>query len=214
MRIRLKGYTRGTLMKNKQLVFIDDSGDAGIKVNSSSHLVMAAVVFNDDLIAEETALAMRKFRRKLGWTDDHEYKFHKTKKEYVKQVLRIVSRYDFAVYAVVVNKVRFKSMPKGLYNDTISKLLRLAPLKNASIKIDGGAGTDYTKRAVSYIRKNANSKTGQITEIKFADSKENVLLQLADLIASSLYRSTQTGKSDSQDYIAILKKHIAEIRQA
>lgn len=63
-------------MKAKQLVFIDDSGDAGIKAHSSSHLVMAAVVFNDDLVAEETALAMRKFRRQLGWTDDHEYKFH------------------------------------------------------------------------------------------------------------------------------------------
>lgn len=76
-------------------------------------------------------------------------------------------------------------MPKGLYNDTISELLRLTPLKNASIKVDGGSGTYYTKRAVSYIRKNANTRTGQISEIKFADSKENVLLQLADLIAVS-----------------------------
>lgn len=105
-------------------------------------------------------------------------------------------------------------MPKGLYNDTISELLRLITLKNASVKVDGGSGTDYTKRAVSYIRKNANAKAGQIAEIKFADSKENVLLQLADLIASSIYRSTQAGKSDSKDYVAILKKHISEIRQA
>jgi len=59
-------------MRAKQLIFIDDSGDAGIKARSSSHLVMAAVVFNDDLVAEEAALAMRKFRRQLGWTDDHE----------------------------------------------------------------------------------------------------------------------------------------------
>jgi hypothetical protein len=201
-------------MKTKQLVFIDDSGDAGIKAHSSSHLVMAAVVFNDDLVAEETALAMRKFRRQLGWTDDHEYKFHKTKKDYIKQVLRLVSQYEFSVYAVVVNKARFNSIPKGLYNDTISELLRLLTLKNASIKVDGGSGVDYTKRAVSYIRKSTNSKTGQITEIKFADSKENVLLQLADLVASSIYRSTQTGKLDSQDYITILQRHIAEIRQS
>lgn len=201
-------------MKTKQLVFIDDSGDAGIKAHSSSHLVMAAIVFNDDLVAEEAALAMRKFRRQLGWTDDHEYKFHKTKKDYIKQLLRLVSQYDFSIYAVVVNKARFNSMPKGLYNDTISELLRLIPLKNASIKVDGGSGTDYSKRAVSYIRKNANPKTGQIADVKFADSKENVLLQLADLVASSIFRSTQTGKSDHQDYVAILKKHVAEIIQA
>lgn len=201
-------------MKTKQLVFIDDSGDAGIKTHSSSHLVMAAVVFNDDLVAEETALAMRKFRRQLGWTDDHEYKFHKTKKDYIKQVLRLVVQYDFTIYVVVINKVCFKSMPKSLYNDTISELLRLIPLKNASIKVDGGSGIDYTKRAVSYIRKSANPKSGQIIEIKFADSKENVLLQLADLVASSIYRSTQSGKSGSQDNIAILQKHIAELRKS
>jgi len=201
-------------MKTKQLVFIDDSGDAGIKAHSSSHLVMSAIVFNDDLVAEETALAMRKFRRQLGWTDDHEYKFNKTKKDYIKQVLRLISQYDFAIYAVVVNKGRFSSMPKGLYNDTISELLRLIPLKNASIKVDGGTGIDYSKRAISYIRKNANTKVGQVREIKFADSKENVLVQLADLVAGSIFRSTQTGKSDSQDYITILKKHIAEVRQS
>lgn len=201
-------------MKTKQLVFIDDSGDPGIKGHSSSHLVMAAAIFNDDLVAEEVALTMRKFRRQLGWTDDHGYKFHKTKKDYIKQLLRLVSQYNFTVYAVIINKARFTALPKGLYNDTISELLRLMPLKNASIKVDGGAGTDYAKRAVSHIRKNANPQTGQIAEIKFADSKENVLLQLADLVASSIFRSTQTGKSDHQDYVAILKDHIAEIIQA
>lgn len=199
-------------MKAKQLIYIDDSGDAGIKTHSSSHLVMSAVVFNDDLIAEEVALELRKFKRRLGWSDDHEYKFNKTKKDYVKQVLRLASGYDFAIYAVVVDKAQFKTAPKNPYNDSISELLRQIPLKNASIKIDGHTGTNYTKRAISQVRKNANVKIGQISDIRFGDSKENVLLQLADLVASSIYRSTQTGKADHQDYIAILKKHITEIR--
>ena len=199
-------------MRAKQFVFIDDSGDAGIKAHSSSHLVMSAIVFNDDLVAEEVALELRKFKRQLGWTDDHEYKFNKTKKNYVKQALRLVSGYDFAVYAVVVNKAQFKTIPKNLYNDSISELLRLIPLKKASIKVDGGSGTDYAKKAVSYIRKNANAKTGQINDIRFGDSKENVLLQFADLVAGSLYRSIQISKADHQEYLAILKKHIATIQ--
>ena len=199
-------------MKTKQLIFIDDSGDAGNKAGSSSHLIMSAIVFTDDLVAEETALSMRKFRRQLGWTDDHEYKFHKTKRDYIKQVLRLVSQYEFSIYAVVVDKSKFETTPKNLYNDTISELLRIIPLKKASIKIDGHAGTNYTKRAISQVRKNANVKTGQIADIKFADSKENVLIQLADLVASSIFRSTQ-NKSDSQDYITILKKHITTIQK-
>lgn len=201
-------------MKTKQLVFIDDSGDAGIKAHSSSHLVMSAVVFNDDLVAEEVALTMRKFRRQLGWTDDHEYKFHKTKKEYVRQVLRLVSQFDFEVYAMIVNKAQFTETPKNLYNDSISELLRLIPLKNASIKVDGGTGTDHSKRAVTYIRKRVMSDVGRIAEIKFADSKENVLVQLADLVAGSLFRSTQANKLDSQDYVSILRKHLVDVRQS
>lgn len=201
-------------MRSRQLVFIDDSGDPGVKDNSSSHFVMAAVVFNDDLIAEEVALSLRKFRRHIGWTDDHEYKFNKTKKEYVKQALRLVSQYDFVVYAVVVNKARFDTMPKNLYRDSISELLKVLPLKNAAIKIDGHAGTNYAKRAVSQIRKNTIVSRGKIADIKFADSKENVLIQFADLVASSVFRSTQTGKADHDDYVDILEKHIAEILQS
>ena len=123
-----------------------------------------------------------------------------------------MSGYDFAVYAVVGNKAKVKTMPKSLYHDSISELLRLIPLDKASIKVDGSSGTDYAKRAVSYIRKNTNAKTGQIREIKFGDSKENVLLQLADLVASSIYRSTQTSKADHKDYIAILRQHIVNIQ--
>lgn len=201
-------------MKTKQFVFIDDSGDPGVHGNATSHFVMAAVVFSDDLVAEETALSMRKFRRQLGWTDDHEYKFHKTKKDYIKQVLHLVAQYDFSIYAVVINKAKFNTMPKGLYNDSISELLKIIPLKNASIKIDGHKGTNYTKRAISQVRKNASVGKGKIADIKFANSKENVLIQLADLVASSIFRSTQTNKTDHDDYVAILKKHITEVRQS
>jgi len=199
-------------MKEKQLIFIDDSGDAGMKLHSSSHLVMAAIVFDDDLVAEEVALEMRKFKRRLGWTDDHEYKFHNTKKDYIRQVLRIVSRYDFDIYTVIINKAGLRAAPKGLYNDSISALLRAIPLKKAAIKIDGHAGTNYTKYAISQVRKNANAAVGQIADIKFADSKENVLIQLADLVASSIFRSTQTSKADHKDYVAILEKHMKDVQ--
>jgi hypothetical protein len=46
----------------KQLVFIDDSGDPGFKIGegSSSHLIMGCVIFDNPLIAEKTALAIKK----------------------------------------------------------------------------------------------------------------------------------------------------------
>ena len=45
------------------LIFIDDSGDPGFKVQkgSSSVFVIALVIFDDNLIAEETVLALNLF---------------------------------------------------------------------------------------------------------------------------------------------------------
>jgi hypothetical protein len=46
-----------------QHVFIDDSGDPGFKLNkgSSSHFVIACVIFDDSLDAEEVALTIKKY---------------------------------------------------------------------------------------------------------------------------------------------------------
>jgi Protein of unknown function (DUF3800) len=193
-------------------IWWEDEVAAKALLGSNSHFVMAAVVFADDLVAEEVALTMRKFRRQLGWTDDHEYKFNKTKKDYIKQVLRLVARYDFKIYAVVVNKTGFNSMPKTLYPDSVSELFKLMPLRNAAIKIDGHTGTNNTKRAMSQMRKHAGLAAGQVSSIKLADSKENVLIQLADLVASSIFRSTQTSKADHGEYVLLLREHIEAIQ--
>ncbi len=69
----------------KQLVFIDDSGDPGFKLDrgSSKHFVIACIIFNDPLDAEEAALLIKKYRRGLGWRQDREFKFNKTKKSFV-----------------------------------------------------------------------------------------------------------------------------------
>lgn len=65
------------------LVFIDDSGDAGFKLDrdSSKHFVIACVIFDDNLDAEEAALKIKWLRRSLKWRNDHEFKFNKTNKQ-------------------------------------------------------------------------------------------------------------------------------------
>ena len=108
----------------KQLVFIDDSGDPGFKGAASSHFVVACAIFMDDLVAEEVALAMRKYRRLIGWDDER-----------------------------------------------------------------------------------------KIIDVRYVESKENMLIQLADLVAGSIFRSTQIKKSDHADYMKIIRKRIDRIHK-
>lgn len=202
------------MSRSKQLVFVDDSGDPGFKGSSSSHFVVACAIFMDDLVAEEVALVMRKYRRSIGWDDEREFKFAKMKKDYIKELLRQVSKFNFEISAVVVDKSKIKtSSPKNFYNIVIKELLTRTPLKNASVRIDGHGGTNYIKAATAYFRKIANVKERKIIDIRYADSRENMLIQLADLIAGSIFRSTQTKKADHADYLQIIKKRINAIHK-
>ena len=73
---------------NKQLVFIDDSGDPGFKAGASSNnFIMASAVFIDEKIATKVNCAISDFRRSLGWQDETEFKFRKTNKCIIKQRL-------------------------------------------------------------------------------------------------------------------------------
>ena len=53
------------------IVFIDDSGDPGFKIEkgSSTHFTIAMVCFDDDLEAEKTAVAIKELKRKLKLKD-------------------------------------------------------------------------------------------------------------------------------------------------
>ncbi len=65
------------------LVFIDDSGDPGFKLDRGSSLffVIAMVIFDDDLEVEKIAVAMKQLKRDLGFSEDTEFRFFKTKRE-------------------------------------------------------------------------------------------------------------------------------------
>lgn len=58
------------------LVFTDDSGDPGFKLQkgSSPVFVIALVIFDDSLIAEEVSLVVKKLRRELKVPDRFEFK--------------------------------------------------------------------------------------------------------------------------------------------
>ena len=66
------------------LIFVDDSGDPGFRIEkgSSTHFVIAMVVFDDPLEAEKTSLAIKELRRKLKVSDLFEFKFNKTNRKF------------------------------------------------------------------------------------------------------------------------------------
>jgi hypothetical protein len=203
-------------MVDKQYVFIDDSGDPGFKDSSSSHFVIACAVFIDKQVATDATDAIRALRRSLGWGDFHEFKFSSTRKDIVKSFIRQLSDFDYKIRAVYIDKrtinmERYMADQFSLYTRTIKELLSRSSVSNAAVRIDGRSNKEYMRRAASYLRKDLNQTTRKIASVRFDDSKNSDLIQLADIAAGSINRSLNPSKTDAQDYIRLLSGKIEDI---
>lgn len=68
----------------------------------------------------------------------------------------------------------------------------------------------FRRNFVTYLRRELNSDERQIMRnCKLVDSKGNVLVQMADMIAGSINRS-YGDKEDAQLYKDIFKEHIED----
>ena len=197
------------------LVFIDDSGNPGFKLGrgSSQFFIIACVVFEDNLDAEETALLMKRYRRDLRWPDEREFKFNKTRKE----LLGRMSGCNFKIRAIVIDKSKIyshelKNKQDSFYNYAIKEVLsKSSLLKDADIRLDGHSGREYKKSAITYLRREVNKRSKKIAKVRFVDSRTNNLIQLADLVAGSIHRKYQTDKTDHKDYLEIVNKRIDDM---
>lgn len=203
---------------SKQLIFIDDSGDPGFTKASSTNFVMAAALFIEPKVAELLSKQISEYRKSLGWRDDYEFKFTKIRKDIIANLLKIATEFDFQVYAVYVDKTSFRNIAQivddqKLYNWTIKELLTIMPITEAKIEIDGRSSKQNMQRTTAYLRQQINPDHSKKLAIKFEDSVDDNLIQLADLIAGSINRYVNADKTDYRTYIKIIKKKIVEIKR-
>lgn len=203
------------------LIFIDESGDAGFKTlrGSSESFVIVLVIFDDELEAERTALRIKDFKLETGKSLLYEIKFNNLKKDDRLSFLSVVKNFRFRVRSIVVNKNRIysstlRSDTKIYYNYFLRQVLEHnnSTINNAKLRIDGFGERNFKKAMMSYLRQSLNGKVKNkvMKNLKFVDSKSSVLIQLADMIAGSIHRAYQNGKSDRIVYREMIKKRIED----
>jgi len=200
------------------LVFIDDSGDPGFKLDkgSSCYFVISAILFEDNLEAEKTAIAIKELKRELNFAEDVEFKFNKSRKTVREKFLSAVNPFSFKIRCIVMEKKiirseELRSNKKSFYAFAIKTLLEHNgdEILNARIKIDGSGDREFRKNFLTYLRRELNSKNKCVVQnSKLVDSKNNVLIQMADMVAGAIRRSYCEEKTDKYSYKSIIKKHI------
>ena len=204
---------------SKQLVFIDDSGNPGLKRGVSNlNFVLAAVLLVSPAVATALNREISNYRKSLGWKNEHEFKFRKAPKEVKLNLLKIVNQYDIKIYAVYINRSDYYDNLKvvekeKIYNWAIVELLKTMPLKDAVVKIDGRSGKKHRRQMAAYVRQQLNRNLHKIQKFEPQDSVRDNLIQLADIVAGSINRSFQTDKTDSLAYLEIISDKLAMLKE-
>ncbi len=202
------------------MVFIDDSGDPGFKIDKGSSLVfvIACVIFDDDLEAEKTAVAIKELKRGLKFPDSVEFKFSKSSREVREKFLHTVNSYKFKVRCLVIKKElihsqKLRENKNSFYSYAVKLLLEHngGSILDAKIRIDGSGDRAFRKSFTTYLRKQLNSDQKKVMrDCRLVDSKSNALIQMVDMIAGSVRRSYEPGKDDRAIYKKIVAKHIID----
>ena len=179
---------------SKQYVFIDDSGDAGLRNSNTDQLVVAAVIVVDENKKVLLEDAINLFRRRLGWVELHEFKFNKTEKSILIELIDFIKHFDFKAYAVVLDKKSVDSSGIlksniSVYNHTIRELLLRVSMSNQIVVIDGKATKSHAEKLRAYLRQSLKENGIDNTRFRFVDSRKDSIIQLADIIAGAIARS-------------------------
>lgn len=203
------------------LIFIDESGDPGFKTNegSSKFFVLALVIFDDELEAENTTKKI--FELKTKWRKPLKYEIKFNKLQELDRILFLtkIRNCKFRVRAIIIQKdqvclSRLRKNTKAYYSFFLKQALEhnRETLNSAKLRLDGSGERRFRHAIVNYLRKEVNQKNNKvvINDLKFVDSKSNLLIQLTDMITGSIYRSYQYGKKDNKIYKKIIQKRIEE----
>lgn len=188
------------------LVFIDESGDCGLKTSSGSspYFVITAVIFTDAFSAEACDRAIDELRRLLKLPLGFEFHFKHCRDSLRERFLTRVSAENFRYHSFVVNKDR-------LYGSTFNKpqeFYRFATeivcsnarslLRDAKIVIDKNGDRAFRLRLEAALKAMMMDADGVclIRKVVMEHSHSNNLLQLADMVCGAVAREFN-GKSNA-----------------
>lgn len=191
------------------LVLIDESGDPGFKLvrGSSSHFIVAMVVFDDFAAAEHAAKVIAQTRARLRVKP--EFKFSRSHDHVRDAFFGAVCGLPFRVRALVVDKgalysTRLREDTDCFYNFFVQTLMRYdnATLREANVKIDGSGDRKFKRHLQTYLRRRL--PRGRVRKLRFVDSAKDDLVQLADMCAGAILRARRADGKRNDRWLAML----------
>jgi hypothetical protein len=201
-------YYNALVNWSKMLVFVDESGDCGIKgkKGSSALFVIAAVMFEENESAEACDRKISEIRRDCFNGRTQEFHFNKCCDKYRERFLSGIANHDFFYMAFVLDKSKLYgpgfSYKEPFYKFTAKLLFENAKpyLRDAAVLIDRSGNREFRQQLESYLKRKINTDREIIRKVKTEPSHSNNLLQLADMICGAVARSFRDDKTDPNTF--------------
>jgi len=202
------------------LVFIDESGDTGFKLDkgSSRYFVISLVIFEENTEAIACDKRIQLLKQELKYSENFEFHFKENSHRVKMAFLEAVAPYNFFYYGIVINKDPQKLGRDGFrtkesfYKYACSLVFENAKekMRNATVVIDKSGKKVFRSQLARYLKRKINKKgeNGYIKKVKMQRSKSNNLLQLADYIAGVINRYAQRKKYSDQYHKLIAHKEM------
>lgn len=198
------------------LVYIDESGDAGFRVEQgSSPVFLAAMVILPDV---DAAAEVRDTIRRLSVAhiSGDEFKFSKSRDQVRDAFFEAMRSAPFRVRAIVVEKRVIRSPhlqtdKEGFYEFFVKQMLNHdnGRLADARVIIDGSGDREFRRRLSTAIRKRVRG--GAVRYCRFSDSRSDGLIQLADMCAGAIARSYRLNRHDRRRWRDALRSRIDDV---
>ena len=193
------------------LVFVDESGDAGMKLDkgSSVFFVVTAVLFEELDEAQRCDDSFADLRRQLGFPESKEFRFHDVREPTRTAFLSHVKQFDFKYLSVVLNKRKLSGHGLQFKESVIKETTRLVfenlkpNLTNATVIVDGSGDKAFRQSFANDLKREVNTpEQRHVKKVKLVDSETNNLVQLADMVCGAVWHSIKHGDNSYRQLIA------------
>lgn len=196
------------------LVFVDESGDTGLKIGagSSKFFTVGLVLFNDFEEAKACEQRIALLKRELGYDDSFEFHFKENSNRQREAFFEVIKPYDYFYFAIAINKAKLYgpgfNYKEPFYKYTCSLVFENAKpyLDNAIVVLDGSGSRDFRNQLSKYLKARINKPAQRfIKKVKINRSTSDNLVQLADMVTGAINRSLSDKRN--ADYFHNFIKH-------
>lgn len=203
-------------------MYVDESGCTGLKIGqgSSTHFVVAAVVFDSKDKATACSDAIGRLRQSAGLNGRREFRFSSCNDELRFQFLQRLAQHEFRYWAFALNKAALKNgalrTPGQMYSRVLGWIFQNAErhLREVTVTYDATGGRDFKQALEQYLRglMNRRDTAPLIKAITPGKSHSVNCLQAADMVAGAINREFKVGCPNAGQYRRLIVKREVQRR--